>query len=240
MMFHPSSEGWLITPHLGQLTVQRETCQGWFDAWKQNMALSSLDESEATAWEPFLPLCHRVCWKWLAASFLAPKDRIGPTYILYMPIQHPEATNAMWPRCPNTIARKFMLGGWDLRCTDFSNDIQICPCDSIRLLFVFPIHDMPSLRHPNAHQRRLIFAYGNLQGSPGDGNGVIPWRSGLDGEKQHSQNPGSRQQQQRQTPEWFGMSWFWLWDWNRCVAVWKLAACSRWARWDGAFSPLVQ
>jgi len=57
----------------------------------------------------------------------------------------------------------------------------------MRLLFVLPIHDMPSLRHPNAHQRRLIFAYGNLQGSPGDGNGVIPWR-GLDSEKQHSQN----------------------------------------------------
>ena len=61
MMFHPSSEGWLINPHLGQLTVQRETCQGWFDAWKQNMALSSLDESEATAWEPFLPLCLGSC-----------------------------------------------------------------------------------------------------------------------------------------------------------------------------------
>ena len=37
-----------------------------------------------------LEAVHRVCWKWLAASFLAPKDRIGPTL-------HPlHANSASW------------------------------------------------------------------------------------------------------------------------------------------------
>lgn len=181
-MFHPSSQGWLITPQSGQLTVQRETCQGWFDAWKQNMALGSLDESEATAWEPFLPLRLGSC-----ASCM-----LEVTGSIFSGAQGPDRTHVTSFTCQFSILKPQMPCGPGVRIRSPESlcwvveilGVQTSPMTSkyvhaisIRLLYhviyVFSIHDMPSLRHPNAHQRRLIFAYGNLQGSPGDGNGVI-------------------------------------------------------------------
>ena len=148
-----------------------------------------------------------------------------------MPIQHPEATNAMWPRCPNTIARKFMLGGWDLRCTDFSNDIQICPCHfhtpviSCYIGFSHSWYAKPEA--PKCAPAALDLCIWQLARLPRRWE----WRHSRSTVK-ICQNPGSRQQQQRQTPEWFGMSWFWQIGIDAESSM--KARCLLWARWDGA------